>query len=55
MSTEVLVWGLKPKTVTTDAWGASRKNLKFLIDLGLGFLMGIAKNRSCSINGKDYT
>lgn len=55
MIAEVLVWGLKPRTVTTDAWYASRKNLKFLKDKGLGFLMGIAKNRSCSINGKHYT
>ena len=28
--TEVLVWGLEPKTVTTDAWYSSRKNLKSL-------------------------
>jgi len=55
MITEVLVWGLKPKFVTTDAWYASRENLKFLRNKGLGFLVGIAKNRLCSINGQDYT
>ncbi len=41
--------------VTTDAWYASKENLKFLKEKGLGVLMGIAKNRSCSINGRDYT
>ncbi|WP_339381288.1 transposase [Brasilonema sp. UFV-L1] len=55
MITEVLTWGLQPQMVTTDAWYASRENLKFLKNKGLGFLMGIAKNRSCSINGRDYT
>ncbi|WP_414590171.1 transposase [Scytonema sp. PCC 10023] len=55
MITEVLTWGLHPQMVTTDAWYASRENLKFLKNKGLGFLMGIAKNRSCSINGRDYT
>jgi hypothetical protein len=55
MITEVLNWGLKPKTVTTDAWYSSRENLRFIKDKGLGFLMGIAKNRSCSIDGRNYT
>ena len=55
MITEVLDWGLQSQMVTTDAWYASRENLKFLKDKGLGVLMGIAKNRSCSINGRDYT
>ena len=55
MITEVLDWGLKPYTVTTDSWYSSRKNLKFFKDKGLGFFTGIAKNRSCSLNGQDYT
>lgn len=55
MITEVLNWGLQPKTVTTDSWYSSRENLKFLKNKDLGFLMGIAKNRSCSINGREYT
>ena len=55
MIVEVLLWGLKPKTMTTDAWYSSQENLKFLKGKGLAFLMGIAKNRSCSINGRDYT
>lgn len=55
MIAEVLAWGLQPKTVTTDAWYSSRENLRFIRDKGLGLFMGIAKNRSCSINGRDYT
>lgn len=49
MITEVLVWGLQPTTVTGDAWYSSRENLKFLKNQGLGFLMGIAKNRKVSL------
>ena len=48
-------WGLKPTTVTTDAWNASKDNLKFLKNKELGLMMGVAKNRSVSINGRDYT
>ncbi len=55
MVIEVLGWGLQPKTVTTDAWYSGRENLKFLKDKDVGFLMGIAKNRSVSINATDYT
>lgn len=54
MITEVLGWGLKPKTVTTDAWYSSRENLKFFKNKELGFL-DIAKNRKVSVNGRDYT
>ena len=55
MITEVLDWGLKPKTVTTDARYSSRENLRFIKDKGLGLRMGIAKNRSCSIDGRNST
>ncbi len=55
MISEVLDWGLQPKMVTTDAWYASLQNLKFLRHKDFGFLLGIAKNRSCSIDGRDYT
>lgn len=55
MIAEVLGWGLKPKVVTTDAWYAGRENLKFLKNKDLGLLMGVAKKRSVSINGRDYT
>jgi hypothetical protein len=46
---------MQPHTVTTDAWYSSRENLRFIRDKGNGLFMGIAKNRSCSINGRDYT
>ncbi|WP_225893012.1 transposase [Nostoc sphaeroides] len=55
MITEVLVWGLQPYTVTTDAWYSSHKNLKFFKNKELQFLTGIAKNRSCSVDGKNFT
>ena len=55
MITEVLVWGLKPKAVTTDAWYSSQKNLKFFKNKELEFLTGIAKNRLCSVDGKNFT
>lgn len=55
MITEVLDWGLKPKIVTTDAWYSSQENLKLLKNKQLGFLTGVAKNRSCSVDGKNFT
>ncbi len=55
MIAEVMTWGLSPKTVTTDTWYSSQKNLKFFKDKGLGFLTVIAKNRSCSVDGKNFT
>ena len=55
MISEVLDWGLQPKVVTTDTWYSSQKNLKFFKNKELGFLTGIAKNRSCSIDGKIFT
>lgn len=55
MITEVLEWGLQPKTVTADSWYSSRDNLKLLKNQGLGFLVGVAKNRKVSINGREST
>lgn len=55
MITEVLGWGLTPSMVTTDAWYSSRENLKFLKNKEFGGLMGVAKNRQVSINGRDYS
>ena len=55
MITEVLGWGMKPEIVTTDAWYSSKNNLKFFKDKELSFLTGIAKNRSCSVDGKKFT
>ena len=48
-------WGLQPKIVTGDSWYSSRDNLKFLKNQELGFLMGIAKNRTVSILAGEYT
>ncbi len=55
MIVEVLNWGLMPLMVTTDAWYSSIDNLKLLKHKGLGFMMGIAKNRQVAINGGKYT
>lgn len=41
--------------MTTDAWYSSQKNLKFFKNKGLEFLTGIAKNRLCSVDGKNFT
>lgn len=55
MITEVLHWGLEPHAVTTDAWYSSKRNLKFFKNKELEFLTGIAKNRLCSVDGKNFT
>jgi Transposase DDE domain len=55
MITEVLHWGLEPQAVTTDAWYSSKRNLKFFKNKELEFLTGIAKNRLCSVDGKNFT
>lgn len=54
MIAEVLAWGLQPEIVSGDAWYSALENLKFLKNQELGFLMGIAKNRKVSLNGKEY-
>lgn len=55
MIAEVLAWGLEPEMVTGDAWYSALENLKFLKNRGLGSLMGIAKSRKVSADGKNYT
>lgn len=45
MIRQVQVWGLKPAWVTGDCWYASKENLKFLRNEGIGFLFGVANNR----------
>jgi hypothetical protein len=47
--------GSKPKDSHYRYCVASKENLKFFKNKELGFLTGIAKNRSVSINGRDYT
>ncbi len=53
MIEEVISWGVKPSTVTTDCWYASKKNLKFFRDKELNFQVGIAKNRQIEVEGGD--
>ena len=48
MVEEVLAWGLRPAAVTADSWFSGVKNLKFLRDQGLGFLIALEKNRVVS-------
>jgi len=45
MIRQVQVWGLKPAWVSGDCWYASKENLKFLRNEGIGFLFGVANNR----------
>lgn len=45
---EVINWGVKPRLVTGDSWYSVGENLKFLINLKLGFLFGVEKNRTVS-------
>jgi Transposase DDE domain len=45
---EAQAWGLKPAWVTVDSWYASLENLKFLRNVGVGFLFGVANNRKVS-------
>ncbi|MEM9513198.1 MAG: IS701 family transposase, partial [Cyanobacteria bacterium P01_E01_bin.48] len=54
MVAEVLAWGLLPASLTTDAWYASRQNLRYLKDQTLTILMGIGKNRLVSLDGQPY-
>lgn len=54
MLSEVINWGVKPKTITGDSWYSSIKNLKFLRKKKQGIMMGIAKNRQVSIYKGKY-
>jgi hypothetical protein len=49
MVEEVTSWGLKPRLVTGDSWYSGVENLKFLRNRKLGFLFGIAQNRTVSV------
>lgn len=48
MFREVLYWGLSPYFATADAWYSSVENLKFLREKGVGFMVGLEKNRIVS-------
>lgn len=54
MLQEVLAWGLRPTTFTSDAWYASKANLNLLKDVQLGFLVGVAKNRQVRVGQSQY-
>lgn len=54
MILEVIEWGVKPSTITTDCWYSSQENLGFFRDKGLNFQVGIAKNRQVKIKGGKY-
>ena len=49
MVQEVQCWGLKPAWVTGDCWYSSATNLKFLKNEKIGFLFGVANNRTVSV------
>ncbi|ABW25540.1 IS701-like element ISAcma42 family transposase [Acaryochloris marina] len=54
MLQEVLDWGLRPTTFTSDAWYASKANLNLLKDVQMGFLVGVAKNRQVRVGAQQY-
>jgi hypothetical protein len=48
--------GFKAENSDKATLGIQRqKNLKLLKNKQLGFLTGVAKNRSCSVDGKNFT
>jgi hypothetical protein len=54
MVNEVLGWGLRPAVVSADSWYSGLENLKFLRQKGLGFLIGLEKNRIVSEREHEY-
>jgi hypothetical protein len=54
MVSEVLAWGLRPAVVSADSWYSGLDNLKFLREKGLGFLIGLEKNRIVSEREQEY-
>jgi hypothetical protein len=54
MVEEVLGWGLRPAVVSADSWYSGLENLKFLRQKGLGFLIGLEKNRIVSQREHEY-
>jgi DDE superfamily endonuclease len=54
MVNEVLGWGLRPAVVSADSWYSGLENLKFLREKGLGFLIGLEKNRIVSEREQEY-
>jgi len=54
MLAEIIDWGVKPRIVTGDSWYSGVENLKFMKNPKLGFLFGIKKNRTVSIEPQNY-
>jgi hypothetical protein len=54
MVEEVLGWGSRPAVVSADSWYSGVENLKFLRKAGLGFLIGLEKNRTVSEREQEY-
>ena len=54
MIEEVIKWGLRPSTITTDCWYSSKKNLKVFKEKELNFQVGIAKNRQVKLEDGKY-
>jgi hypothetical protein len=52
--TEVISWGLKPRTVTGDSWYSGLMNLKHVRKSGLNFLFGVEKDRLISLEKGNY-
>lgn len=51
---EVLAWGLRPGRVSADSWYSSLKNLKFLKNEDIPFLVGLKANRTISTEAHVY-
>lgn len=49
MLQEIKRWGVEPAWVTGDCWYSSLPNLKFLRNVEVGFLFGVAENRQVSL------
>ena len=54
MIEEVIKWGVKASTVTTDCWYSSKENLRFFKEKELNFQVGIAKNRQVKLEEGKY-
>lgn len=54
MLTEVISWGIKPAWVTGDSWYSSLGNMKFIRELGINCMFGVANNRTISIERGQY-
>ena len=54
MLLEVIDWGIRAKTITTDTWYSSKENLNFFKNKELNFQVGLKKNRLVQVNNGDY-